>query len=91
MSEEKERDKSTPVEQLGEMIRAFGEAISEIFNDPELKGKAKEFGDSAVESARAFADRLKDEDVKQKFNRFGKAAEDFGKSVQDYFAEKKQK
>ena len=91
MSEEKERDKRSPTDQLGEMIRAFGEAISEIFNDPELKGKAKDFGDSAVESARTFAERFKDEDVRHKFKQFGKAAEDFGRSVQDYFTEKHQK
>ncbi len=84
MSREEGRDKDNPAAQFGEMIRAFGEAISEIFNDPELTKKAREFGDTAAESAKAFADRFHDEDVKRKFNQFGRAAEKFGQSVQEY-------
>ena len=42
--------------------------MSEIFNDPELKQKAKEFAESAAESAKAFGSRFNDEDVKDKFN-----------------------
>jgi len=55
--------------------------MSEIFNDPELKQKAKEFAESATESAKTFGSRFEDEDVKDKFRDLGKAAEDFGKSI----------
>ena len=67
------------------MFKTFGEAISEVFNDPELKEEAKEFGKSAAKSAEALGNRFKDEDVKAKFRDVGKAAQDFGKSVSDSF------
>ena len=63
--------------------------MSEIFNDPELKQKAKEFAESTAESAKAFGNRFKDEDVKDKFRDVGKAAEDFGKSIADQFKKEK--
>ena len=57
--EEKEGTKGT-ADSFGEMFRAFGEAISEIFNDPQLKEKAKEFGDSAANAAKTFGNRFQD-------------------------------
>ncbi len=78
------KDKS-PVESFGEMVKEFGKTISEIFNDPELKKKSKEFAKSAENSAKAFGRRFKDEGVKDKFNDFKKAARGFGKSMADSF------
>ena len=72
-------------ESLGQMFTAFGQAISEIFNDPELKAKAKEFGDAAAESATTLGRRFEDDDVKEKFRQAGAAAEDFGRAVSDRF------
>lgn len=72
-------------ESLGQMFTAFGQAISEIFNDPELKAKAKEFADAATESAATLGHRFEDEEVKEKFRQAGAAAEDFGKAVSDRF------
>ena len=69
------------------MFKKFGEVMSEIFNDPELKEKAKELGDSAAASAKTLGRRFQDEDVKKKFREVGQAAEDFGKSVSEYFGE----
>ena len=76
-----------PGENLGELVKEFGDAVSKIFDDPELKKKAKEFGDSAVKSAKLLGSRFKDEEVKDKFKDVGKAAKDFGSSVSDYFKE----
>ena len=73
------------------MFETFGEAIGEIFNNPELKEKAKEFGKSAAKSAEAFGSRLKDEDIKAKFKDVGKATQDFGKSIADCFKASKNK
>jgi len=39
MSQEQNTGKKTPAENFGEMFRAFGDAISEIFDDPKLKEK----------------------------------------------------
>ncbi len=67
------------------MFTAFGQAISEVFNDPELKAKAREFGDAAAESAQALGRRFKDEEVRDRFRQAGEAAEQFGHSVAAYF------
>ncbi len=72
-------------EDFSEMFATFVKAMSEIFNDPKLKDKAKELGKSMADSAETFARRFKDDEVKAKFRKFGKAAEQFGKSVGDYF------
>jgi hypothetical protein len=71
------------------MMRAFGDAVSEIFDDPNLKQKAKEFTESASESAKTFGGRFKDEEVRAKFREVGRAAQNFGRSVADYFKEDK--
>jgi len=39
MSQEQNTGKKTPTENFGEMFRAFGDAISEIFDDPKLTKK----------------------------------------------------
>ena len=91
MPQEEKSDKKMTVENFGEMFKAFGDAISEIFDDPKLKEKAKEFAESATESAKIFGSRFKDEEVKDKFRDVGKAAQDFGKSVVDCFKADKDK
>jgi len=85
MSQQGDAGRRKPAENFGVMIKAFGDALGEIFNDPELKEKARSFGDSAVESAKILASNLKDEDTKAKFREVGKAAEDLGKSIKDCF------
>jgi hypothetical protein len=83
------QEEKTTAENFGRLVKAFGNAVGEIFDDPKLKEKAKEFADSAVESAKAFGGRIKDEEVREKFRDVGKAAQDFGKSVTDCFKAKK--
>ena len=68
-------------EALNELFTTFGQTLSEIFDDPELKSKARELGSSVAASASLFANRFKDEDVKQKFRQVGEAARQFGTSV----------
>ena len=85
MSREENAGKKQAGEAFAEMFRAFGNAVSEIFDDPELKEKAKEFGRSAVKSAETFGSRFKDDDVRARFREVGKAAQDFGKAVADHF------
>lgn len=87
MSEKAERSRCEfgPGESFGQMVATFGQAISEIFNDPELKTRAREFGDAASASARTMGGRFKDEEVREKLRQAGEAAEQFGRSVADYF------
>jgi [ribosomal protein S5]-alanine N-acetyltransferase len=91
MPPEERETKKNAGESFGEMIKSFGEAMSEIFNDPELKEKAKEFGKTSARSAETFGNRLQDEEVKAKFREVGRAAQEFGKSVAEYFKEDKDK
>ncbi len=91
MPQEENPGKKGAAESFGEMFEAFGKAMSEIFNDPELKEKAREFCKSAARSAEIFGSRFKDEDVRAKFRDIGKAAQDFGESVADHFKEDKDK
>ena len=83
--------KRSPSENFADMVKEFGSAMAEIFNDPKLKEKAKELGESAAASARAFAGRFKDEDVKNKFKNLGKTAKNFGDSVSEYFKDDSEK
>jgi ribosomal-protein-alanine N-acetyltransferase len=77
MTQKGKSDKKTAADNFAEMFRAFGQAIGEVFDDPDLKKKAKEFADSATDSAKTLADRFKDEDVRAKFRDVGRAAEEF--------------
>ena len=49
MSQESEPGKKSPAENFAEMFKAFGQAMSEIFDDPELKEKARDFVESAAD------------------------------------------
>jgi len=89
MSKEEKTNKKQATDNFVEIFRAFGQAIGEVFDDPELKKKAKEFADSATNSAKTLAKRFKDEEVKSKFRDVGKAAEEFGKSVAEHFKKEK--
>jgi hypothetical protein len=81
------KSQGNPSDNFAEMIKDFGSAVAEIFNDPALKEKAKEFGQSAADSTKTFASRFKDEDVKKKFKDLGTTAKKFGDSVAAYFKE----
>ncbi len=85
----KEKEKSDvkqAAETLGKMIRSFGDAMSEIFEDPELREKAKEFSKSVVDSAaRVVENKLKSEATKKKFRDAGKAAQSLGKTLEERF------
>ena len=72
------------------MFEAFGKTVSKIFNDPELKEKAREFCKSATQSAETFGSRFRDEDIRAKFRDVGEAAQDFSKSIAAHFREDKE-
>jgi hypothetical protein len=85
-----EQSGQSPGKSFVDIFDKFGSALSEIFNDPELKEQARMFGKNAARSASTFASRFKDEDVKSSFRDVGKAAEEFGRSVAEYFKTEKQ-
>jgi ribosomal-protein-alanine N-acetyltransferase len=77
---------SKEAESLGKIIRSFGEAISEIFEDPEVRQKAKAFSQSVIDSAAKVLDsKVKREEAKKKFRDAGRAAQSLGKTLVQQF------
>jgi [ribosomal protein S5]-alanine N-acetyltransferase len=65
--------------------------VGKLTTENYLLKKEKDFGDSALKSAKLFGDRFRDEEVKKKFRDVGRAAMVFGNSVSDYFKDEKEK
>jgi len=83
-------DGKKAVESLGKMIKAFGDAMSEVFEDPDLRKKAKEFSQSVMDSAaRVVEGKLKDDETKKKFRDAGRAAQSLGKTLVEHFETEK--
>ncbi|MCX6007668.1 MAG: hypothetical protein NTZ34_10505 [Chloroflexi bacterium] len=51
MEEQKSPENKKAADNLNDMFEALGSAMSQIFNDPKLKEKAKDLGKAAKESA----------------------------------------
>ena len=79
-------DRKMAAEKLGKVIKTFGDAVSEILDDPELREKAKEFSLSVVDAAaKVVNSRVKDNEVRAKFRDVGQAAQNLGKSITEHF------
>lgn len=76
-------EKKTIGESFVNIFESFGDSLSQIFNDPELKTQARLLGRTAARSAGTLAGRFKDEEVKAKFRSVGTAAQEFGKNISD--------
>lgn len=90
MDDENETATGGTVEEFSNMVKALGKAMSEAFNDPELREKARDLGDSAAASARTMRARYEDEEVRAKFRDLGEAARRFGQSVAEMFHDHRQ-
>ncbi len=79
-------DRKMAAVKLGKVMKTFGEAVSEILEDPELREKAKEFSQSLVDAAaKVVESRIKDDEVRAKFQDVGKAAQNLGKTITENF------
>ncbi len=86
MATKSKNSREEAAEKFGQVVKSFGDAVAEIFNDPELRKKAKEFSQSVVEAAAKVVDsRIEDAAVKAKFRDVGKAAQSLGKTITDSF------
>ncbi len=84
-TKEKAETKSTS-ESFADLVKTFSNAVAEILDDPEVRGKAREFSDSIIDAAtRIMENKVKSEDARSKIREVGKAAETFGKSVEQQF------
>jgi [ribosomal protein S5]-alanine N-acetyltransferase len=92
MSVKTKTGREEEVTTFSRLLKSFGESVAEIWDDPEVRRKAREFSESLVDSAAKIASsKIKDEDVRKKFTDVGKAAQTLGKSVLDEFEKEKSK
>jgi hypothetical protein len=86
MVKKEKYDRKMAAEKLGKIIKTFGDSVSQILDDPDLREKAKEFSLSVVDSAaKVVNSRVKDDEIRAKFKEVGKAAQSLGKSIADHF------
>ena len=79
-------DVKKDAEGLGKIIRTLGEAMGEVFEDPELRQKAKEFSQSVIDAAARVAEsKMRTEAAKRKFSDAGRAAQSLGKTLVERF------
>ena len=79
-------DAKADAERLGKVVKSFGEAISEIFEDPEVRKKAKDFSQSVVDAAaRVVESKIRHEEAKKKFRDAGRAVQSLGKTLVEHF------
>lgn len=82
--------KKSAAENFREMVREFGNALTEIFKNPKVGEKAQEFARSTGEAVQTLTDKLKKDEVKQKLKQAGKAAKEFGEKAAKEFGASKE-
>jgi hypothetical protein len=83
----KKEEKKKPAETIGELLKTFGNTVSEILDDPKVKATAKEFAASVVDAAAKYTEsKIKTEEAKAKIRNVGKAAQTLGKSLDKHFS-----
>ncbi len=86
MTPTRKNKKEEAAETLGKMLKAFGNTLSEILDDPKLKTSAKKFAESVVDAAaKVVQSKVEDEEVRAKFRGVGEAAQTLGKSLEAHF------
>jgi len=79
-------DAKKDAESLGKMVKSFGETISEIFEDPEVRKKAKDFSQSVIDAAaKVVESKVRKAEAKKKFRDAGRAAQSLGKTLVEHF------
>ncbi|MBI4289065.1 MAG: hypothetical protein HY671_11645 [Chloroflexi bacterium] len=87
MLRKKKDNRKVATERFGEILRTFGDTMGEILEDPEVKKKAKELAQTAVDAAaKVVESKIKDAEVRKRFSSVGKAVKTLGKSLEDNFA-----
>jgi [ribosomal protein S5]-alanine N-acetyltransferase len=91
MPAKKSRTTKEAAETFSEMLSAFGVAVGEILENPEVKKKAKEFATSVVDAAvKVTQSKVEDEEVRARLRNVGEAAKTLGDSLEKRFKNKKE-
>jgi [ribosomal protein S5]-alanine N-acetyltransferase len=92
MPAKKSKATKEAAEKFGEMLSAFGVAVGEILDNPDVKKKAKEFATSVVDAAvKVTQSKVEDEEVRARLRNVGEAAKTLGDSLEKRFKSKKEK
>ncbi len=84
-TKEKEETKTT-AEVFTDLFKSFSKTVADILDDPEVKNKAREFSESVIDAAtRVMENKVKGGDTRAKIREVGRAAETFGKKVEEKF------
>lgn len=87
MKTEVKKEVRKAAETFSEVMRKFGNTLSEILDDPEVRNKAKDFAESLVDAtAKALDSKTEDEQIRSKFRNVGKAAKSLGNSLEEHFS-----
>jgi [ribosomal protein S5]-alanine N-acetyltransferase len=91
MPTKKSRATKETAETVSEMLSAFGVAVGEILDNPEVKKKAKDFAASVVDATVKFTQsKVEDEAVRARLRNVGEAAKTLGDSLEKRFKSKKE-
>jgi hypothetical protein len=70
------------------LLKDFGNTVNEIFADPELMEKTKDYAQALVDAAAKTAgDKVKDEEMRSRLRNVGKAARVLGEKLEKHFQE----
>jgi hypothetical protein len=70
------------------LLKDFGNTVSEIFEDSELREKTLNYAQALVEAAvKTAGKKVKDEEMRSRLRNVGKAARVFGEKLEKHFKE----
>jgi len=81
-----EQDLKKVSETMGKMFRKFADNVGEIFDDPDVKAKARALAESVVDAAaKVGQSKVTGEEMRAKYRNVGKAAQTLGNSLEKHF------
>jgi hypothetical protein len=86
MKSTREQDLKKVSETARKMFRTFADNVGEIFDDPDVKAKAKALAESVVDAAaKVGQNKVTSEEMRAKYRNVGKAAKTLGSSLEKHF------
>lgn len=86
MKSTREQDLKKISENARKMFRTFADNVGEIFDDPDVKAKAKALAESVVDAAAKLGQsKVSSEEMRAKYRNVGKAAQTLGSSLEKHF------
>jgi len=88
MASTSNKEVKNAAEIVGSLLKDFGNTISDIFEDPELREQTRKYAEAVVEAAMKSAEKkVKDQEMRSKLRNVGKAAHMLGEKLEKHFSE----